>query len=333
MYEKRFQLKRRPFPATPDDSLYYPATGHESALQALLGAVDNDEGLILLTGEPGTGKTLLAHCVSDRLGPETTTAFLTNSRLADATALLQAILFDLQLPYEDASDQVLRLRLTDYLLKNCLAGKRFVLIVDEAHHLKPQLLEELRLLGNLEAGGRKAFQAILLAQPDILQTLKQPCLAAVHQRLSLRCALEPLGLEEAIDYLLHHLRLAGGKAEKVMDESALEVIARGTHGVPRLLNQAAHQTLHLADAAELDQADAEAALEALAVLGMTQEGGADEEVAASGEGEMAAVESGREVDEEAQAPPAEEGAAFEVGGPRNGETPPFRLARDTRRSA
>src|SRR5262245_8041102 len=99
MYDKRFQLKRRPFPATPDDSLYYPATCHEAVLQNLLEAINEDEGIMLVTGEPGVGKTLLAHCLISRLDGDTTTAFLTHSRLADAAALLQAILFDLQLPY------------------------------------------------------------------------------------------------------------------------------------------------------------------------------------------------------------------------------------------
>lgn len=318
MYEKRFGLKRRPFPATPDDTLYYPATGHESALQTLLRGVHEDEGLLLASGPPGIGKTLLAHCLADRLGGEVATAFLTHSQLPDAAALLQSILFDLQLPYEGVSEQVLRLRLTDHLLKNRAAGRRFVLLVDEAHLLKPELLEELRLLGNLEAGGRKAFQAVLFAQENILETLKQPRLAAVAQRLSVRCTLASLGLEESIDYLLHHLRLAGGKPEKIIDEAALEVIASGTHGLPRLLNQASHQALLLADAADLSCIDAEAALEALAVLGIAQE---EEEAA---EDEENASEETHE----------DEAAAFEVGGPRHNDGPPmFRLAQETRRTA
>lgn len=312
MYEKRFHLKRRPFPATPDDSLYYPATGHEAALQTLMRALREDEGLVLLTGAPGIGKTLLAHCLCDRLDAEAATAFLTHSQFADPAALLQAILFDLQLPYENASEQVLRLRLTDHLLKNCAAGKRFVLLIDEAHHLKPDLLEELRLLGNLEAAGKKAFQVVLLALPEILETLKKPRLAAVAQRLAVRCVVEPLGLEETLDYLLHHVRLAGGKPERIFDESALEVLARGTRGLPRLLNQAAHQALLLADVAELDRLDAEAALEALAVLGLAQEEEADETTASEDTVE-------------------EEAPAFEIGGPRSPDN--LRLVQESRRTA
>ncbi len=148
------------------------------------------------------------------------------------------------------------------------AGKRTVVILDEAHHLSADLLEELRLLGNLEAGGKKAVQIVLLAQPALLETLARPTLAALNQRLVVRATLEPLGVEEALDYLLHHLRQAGGRPERIIDEAGFEVLARGTRGIPRLLNQAGHQALLLADAADLAIVDAEAALEALALLGL-----------------------------------------------------------------
>ena len=271
MYEKRFGLKRRPFPATPDDALYYPATAHEAALASLVNAVQAEEGIALLSGPPGTGKTLLGYCLQERLGAEVNVAFLPNSHLADRTALLQAILYDLQLPFEHGSEQVLRLRLTDYLLKNVAADKRTLLVVDEAQHLSVDLLEELRLLGNLEAGGKKAVQIILLAQPALLEKLALADLASLSQRLVVRAQVVPLGVEEAVDYLLHHLRQAGGRSEKIIDEAGLEVLARGTRGIPRLLNQAGHQALLLADAADLQRVDAEAALEALAVLGLQSE--------------------------------------------------------------
>lgn len=266
MYEQRFGLQRRPFPATPDDALYYPATGHEAVLATLANAVRDEEGLALVTGAPGTGKTLLAYCLSERLNPGAVCAFIPNSHLADRSALLQAILYDLSQPYETGSEQVLRLRLTDYLLK--CNDKHAVLIVDEAQHLSADLLEELRLLSNLEAGGKKAVQIILLAQLAILDKLEMPELAALRQRLMVRAEVAPLGVEEALDYLLHHLRVAGGQPERIIDDAGLEVLARGTQGIPRLLNQAAHQALMLADAADLNLVDAEAALEALSVLGL-----------------------------------------------------------------
>src|SRR5205823_502926 len=135
-------------------------------------ALAADEGHVLLTGEPGTGKTLLAHCLLDRLDPNTTCALLTNSHLPGRVALLQAILFELSLPHDGANEQPMRLALTDFLLDNFKAGRRALLIVDEAHHLSADLLEELRLLGNLEARTGKALQVVLLAQPAILETVR-----------------------------------------------------------------------------------------------------------------------------------------------------------------
>jgi general secretion pathway protein A len=279
MYQARFGLTRRPFPATPDDAFYYPASVHEAALASLVNAMREGEGLALLSGAPGTGKTLLGYCLSERLDAGTLCGFVSNSHLADRSALFQAVLYDLELPYEDGSEQVLRLRLTDYLLKQCQVKDRSVLIVDEAHHLSIDLLEELRLLGNLEAGGKKAVQIILLAQTLIAEKLACPELASLCQRLVAKCTLEPMGVEESLDYMLHHLRQAGGRPEQIIDDAGLEVLARGARGIPRLLNQAAQQALLLADQAELRIVDAEAALEALALIGLSSaEGGQDEEL-------------------------------------------------------
>jgi type II secretory pathway predicted ATPase ExeA len=269
MVEKHFGLNCRPFPPTPDTCLYYPASTHETALGALERGIADDEGILLLTGVPGTGKTLLGYVLVERLENQVVSAFLTNSHFADRSALLQAILYDLGLPHEEGSEQVLRLRLTEQLLKTCSEERRTLLVIDEAHHLSGDLLEELRLLANLEAGRGKALQVVLIAQPAVAQTLQQPGLEALQQRLAVRAALGALETEEAYDYLLHHLRLAGGKPEKIFDETALEVLARGTNGLPRFLNQAAHQALALAQAGAMEQVDAEAALEALALLGLT----------------------------------------------------------------
>jgi type II secretory pathway predicted ATPase ExeA len=277
MYEARFGLKRRPFPPTPDSSLYYPSTPHEQALAPLVRAIREDEGLALLVGEPGTGKTLLGQIFLERLGAGLVSAFLPHSQFSDRRGLLQTMLFDLGLPYEDASEQVLRLRLTELALKTAADAKRFVVVIDEAHHLTPEMLEELRLLGNLEAG-RKAFQVLCLAQSPILQTLKQPALAAWNQRLAVRSILPALTPEEAHDYLQHHVRLAGGRADKIFDDESLDTLSRGSRGIPRLLNQAAHQALQLADAGELDHVDVECAAEALARLGIEDHEAASEPI-------------------------------------------------------
>jgi general secretion pathway protein A len=263
-----FGLRRRPFPATPDSTCYYPATGHERALAALLRGLADGEGVLLVTGEPGTGKTLLCHCLAERLGGDRQTVFLPCCRFADRAGLFQAVLFDLALPYEGRGEQEMRLTITDRLLTSYAAGSSTVLLADEAHHLSADLLEELRLLGNLEARGGKALQVVLFGLPSLAEQLKAPALAALRQRLVVKVRLEPLPPPEAADYLLHHLRAAGARAEDVFSEEALTLLARSTLGVPRLLNQAAHQAIRLAAEADAGQVDAEAALEALAAVGL-----------------------------------------------------------------
>jgi type II secretory pathway predicted ATPase ExeA len=279
MYEKRFGLKRRPFPTTLNLACYYPATPHEQVLAAQLRALHDEEGMTLVVGEAGVGKTLLAQILLDRVGDVFDSAFLTNSHFADRTALLQAILYDLGLPHEHCSEQELRLRLTDHCLRLSGEGRRALLVVDEAQNLSDDHLEELRLLGNLEAE-HKTIQIVLLAQSSIFETLEQPRLASFRQRLVARGTLAPLGAEEAMDYLLHHVRWAGGRAEAIFDEEGLATLARGCRGVPRLLNQAGHQALTLADSGDMGMIDTEIALEALASLGLhaDEDEGADNEL-------------------------------------------------------
>jgi len=279
MYESHFGLRQRPFRATPDSRWYYPATTHERALEQLVQALADDEGMALLTGEPGTGKTLVCHRLLEQLGPETSSVFLTNTHTGNRAGLLQAILYDLSLPYEGRSEQELRLTLTEFLLNNFGGGRRAVIIVDEAQNLPPDLLEELRMIGNLEARQGKAVQLVLVAHPDILETLRLPRLAGLHQRLCMRPKLEPFDVHEAADYLMHHLRIAGGRPETIVTDEAVEILARGARGVPRLLNQAAHQALNIACEAKASQVDAEVALEALAALGLNSEPSASETAA------------------------------------------------------
>ncbi len=271
MYPTHFQLRQRPFPATPDPARYYPATCHERAIARLLHGLEDGEGVLALTGAPGTGKTLLCHCLLERLDPRANVAFLTNSHVGSRAGLLQAILYDLSLPYEGRGEQELRLALTDRLLHGYESGGSSILILDEAQHLTPDLLEEVRLLGNLEARSGKALQVILVGQPPLVETLRRPELSALRQRVSIRVELEPLPLQEAADYLLHHVRIAGGRPERLFADEALELLSRQTGGVPRLLNQAAHLALNLTVESDASQVDAEAALEALAQLGLAEE--------------------------------------------------------------
>ncbi len=283
MIATHFGLRQRPFPATPDGSCYYPATTHERALARLGDGLADGEGVLTLTGPPGTGKTLLGRLLLERLPEGTPTALLTHTHFGSRSALLQALLFDLGLPRDAKGEQELRLALTEHLLEVLAADRSAVVLVDEAQHLEPDHLEELRLLGNLESSVGKAVQVVLVGQPALLEHLARPELAVLRQRVAVRAALEPLPLQEAADYLLHHVRVAGGRPEALFSDEALEILARGSGGVPRLLNHAAKQALALAAEAGNGQVDAEAALESLARIGL--------EAAAAGDGEGIAVET------------------------------------------
>jgi type II secretory pathway predicted ATPase ExeA len=271
MYETHFGLQRRPFPASPSCDTYYPASGHEQAFAQLLQAAQDDEGLLVLTGPPGTGKTLLGQRLLEQSWADSPRAFLTHGRFAGTAGLLQAILYDFGLPHEGLTEQELRLRLTEHLLQHYAEGRGALVVLDEAQHLSPALLEELRLFGNLEGRAGKALHVVLLGQESLTATLQLPELTAFVQRIGVMATLPPLDVHEAADYLVHHVRQAGGQPGAVMSDEAVEILARGSRGVPRLLNRVAHQALRLAFQAGATQVDAEAALECLAQNGLAEE--------------------------------------------------------------
>ena len=277
MYEAHFRLKHRPFRSTPVSTSYYSSASHELILARALEALGGEEGLCLLTGLPGTGKTLLCHRLLGRLSEQTNLVFLTNSHFADLSSLLQALLYDLSLPYEGRTEQELRLILTDFLLNQFGEGRRTVVVIDEAQHLTPCLLEELRLWCNLETEDRRAIQVVLAAQPGLLETLRQPELAALSQRLATRLHLEPLSLEESAAYLNHQVRAAGGRPENIFADEALEILCGAAKGLPRMLNHVANQALAVAFQAKVATVDAEVAIEAVLALGLELEAEASAE--------------------------------------------------------
>jgi len=266
-----FHMKLRPFRASPDSQFYYPAAAHEAMLQNLHRALENEEGLILITGAPGTGKTLVAHMLLVRLGAQASSALITNCRFASRRDLLQAILFDLGLPYLDRSEQELRLALTEHVLQNHAVSRRSIFVLDEAQDLVSDVLEELRLLSNLETSRGRAMQIVLVAQPEFLLTLRRPEMAILHQRLTVRLHIDPLEFHEAADYILHQLRQAGANVKELITDDAVATLARHTSGVPRLLNQAGAQALALAESGGATCVDIEVALETLTSLGIKVE--------------------------------------------------------------
>jgi type II secretory pathway predicted ATPase ExeA len=266
-----FGLTRRPFRSTPDTDAYYPAPSHDAAVTALRSAFASREGLALVDGDPGSGKTLVALTVLEGLDRATPRVMVPAPRFARPADLLQALLFDLGATYHGLTEQELRLAVTEQLLAALVTGGPVVVVIDEAQHLGPDILEEVRLLGNLETRSAKAAFVVLVAQPSLRERLGRPDLAAFSQRIAVRCRIDPLTGEESVEYLRHQLRSAGGRADDILSDEAAALFAAKCKGVPRVLNQAAALAFTLAGSAGETVVDVEAALEALTRLGLADE--------------------------------------------------------------
>ncbi len=249
---------------------YYPATSHEHALSELREGLRDDEGLLTLHGEAGIGKTLIAYQLIESLPEGSRSVLLTHGKLRSRVELLQAILFDIGLPYQEMSEQELRLSLMESCLSHFQQQGRTIVIIDEAHLLPVELMEELRLLSNLEGRNGKAFQVVLIGMPSMAALIESRGLEIFKQRIAVRCVLEPLSLEESADYLLHHVRRCGGRPERLLGEDVLDILSHASRGVPRILNQAANLAFRLAYDAGNSTVDAEAAVEAVSRLGLDE---------------------------------------------------------------
>jgi MSHA biogenesis protein MshM len=264
-----FGLDRQPFRPAVDPAAYFPAAAHEAARTALAEGFARREPIALIDGPPGIGKTIVARKWLDDLVPDVPRAVVPNARAERPGELLQAILFDLALPFQGLSEQESRLALTGHLLDR--AGEcpyPTVLLLDEAHHLGEAVLEELRLLSNLETRSGAVIYAVLVANPNLRELIAAPRLEAFAQRLAVRAAIEPFSSEESHEYVRHQIRAAGGDPERVFSAEALALLSSACRGIPRLLNRAATLSLELATSGEAYQADAEAVLEALDRIGL-----------------------------------------------------------------
>lgn len=276
-----FGLTRRPFRPTPDTDSYFPSATHEAALAAIRDAFDNgDEGAIL-TGDAGTGKTILAHRFLDWLTDETKRMLLPSAKYANAADLHRAILFDLGQPWQGRSEQELRLAVTEHFLNELSADRRTAIVIDEAHHLSADAIEELRLLANITKSSGRATFVLLVGLPTLRDRLDTPWLAAAAQRYRTRSVVEPLAVGEASKFIWHQLESCGARdPERIIGDEATGVLADLSRGIPRLINHLASTALALAAMAESTAVDVEAVLEAGDRLGLQPEG-AEETVSLS----------------------------------------------------
>lgn len=237
MYKRFYNLQKNPFEITPDPSFLFTTKGHNEALATLYYGVRRRKGFVVLTGEVGTGKTLLIRSLLQtlRLG-DVNYAYVFNSRLGPIE-FLQYIAGDFRLPISSKSKSELLLELSTFVISRFKKGLTTVLVVDEAHHLSEEVLEEIRLLTNLETAEEKLLQILLVGQPELDEKLDSVTLRQLKQRIALRSRLSPLVLEETDGYIRRRLQVAGNTTPDAVFpfETVLE-IHRHSRGIPRLIN-------------------------------------------------------------------------------------------------
>jgi len=236
MYETFYGLKENPFNVTPNPDYIYLGENHREALAQLLYGVREKKGFIVITGEVGTGKTTLIHYLLDKLNgnSHTKTAFLFNPKLT-VNDFIQYILKDLGVRVQGKTKGDYLHNLQDYLLSAYSRDENVVLIVDEAQALNSELLEEIRLLSNLETSRSKLLQIVLVGQPELDKTLSQHGFRQLRQRINLKYQLLPLSEKETREYVGKRLRIAGA-TKPLFTEKAIKEIYLRSGGIPRLIN-------------------------------------------------------------------------------------------------
>ncbi|MCS7042725.1 MAG: AAA family ATPase [Bryobacteraceae bacterium] len=254
MYNAFFGFRESPFNLSPDPAFLYRSPQHEEALANLIYGVHGRKGFIVLTGEVGTGKTTLLECLRDELDAQGIEfAFIFNSRI-NADQFFEMIAYDLDLRCDRRSKTEVLFALNHLLLEEASAGRTTVLIVDEAQNLEQDVLEEIRLLTNLEnPKSGKLLQIILSGQPELDRKLESPGLRQLKQRIVLRCMLRPLNAEETAEYIQTRLARAGMPEQKVFPPDVLREIHLRSQGIPRVINALCDNLLLTAFALECRQ--------------------------------------------------------------------------------
>ncbi|MGW8256316.1 MAG: ExeA family protein [Thermoguttaceae bacterium] len=248
-------MSNRPFAAAPVKEQYFPATSIESARIALSRCLQRGEGVGIVIGPAGTGKTMLCKILAEEMKKTFPLTELACGRLGTRRSLYQAILYGLGEPFRDMDEGELRLALVDYLTLNKRTQQGMALIVDEAHTLPLRLLDEIRMLTNLAAQGQPLLRLLLAADGSLEERLASPKMDSFNQRISARCYLEPLTRSEVINYIHAHVHWSGARDADLFSEDACHSVFQATDGVPRLINQLCDHALLLAYVAGQEQID------------------------------------------------------------------------------
>ncbi len=235
MYEEYFGFREPPFRITPDPRFLYRNPSVEEAAAALSYGIERRKGFLSLVGEAGTGKTTLLRHVLDTLAGNVKTVLLLHPTV-EFDEILEYLLSELGIPVDGGRKLVLLQRLQDYLLEHTRAGGNLALLIDEAQDLAPHVLEELRLLSNLETGTEKILQIVLAGQPELEAKLADPALRQLRQRIALHIRLRPFSAAEVAAYISRRLELAGATRADIFAPAAIRRIATVSHGIPRIIN-------------------------------------------------------------------------------------------------
>ncbi len=235
MYVEFYGLAERPFNITPDPRYLFFSRGHREAWEHILFGIEQSKGFIQVTGEVGAGKSTLCRAVLEELGEGYATALILNPVMT-GIQLVRSILRELGLDARGNDRVRLVERLNAFLLESAAASRDVVLFIDEAQDMSDALLEEVRLLSNLETDDRKLLQIVLIGQPELREKLDRPGLRQLRQRITVRYHLGPLGRSETEAYILHRLNVAGSNGRPIFSSWAMRGIYRYSGGVPRLIN-------------------------------------------------------------------------------------------------
>jgi general secretion pathway protein A len=253
MYDAFYGFSEPPFNITPDPRFLFFSDRHREAFNHILFGIRERKGFIQLTGEVGAGKTTVCRAILEQLGPNVRTALILNPFLS-STQLLRAILCEYGLEMPVKADRVTCLAILNrFLLDQVAAGNDVVLLIDEAQNLDSELLEQVRLLSNLETDQRKLLQIVLIGQPELRDLLEKRHLRQLRQRITVRYHLTPLNLEETDYYIQHRLHVAGGNGRPSFSRWAIRAVHRYSGGVPRLINAVCDKALLCGYVAGTDQ--------------------------------------------------------------------------------
>ncbi len=243
MYESFFGLREKPFQMTPDTRYFYPSAKHVEALNHMVYAIEDRRGFVVITGEVGSGKTTLSRVLFQRLDPSTKTAIIRNTHLT-AKDLITMAVEELEIPYRPGSTKTQLIGLLNqFLVEQLREDTNVVLLIDEAQNLTPTVLEEVRMLSNLETETEKLIQIVLMGQPELKEKLWLRSLTQLRQRVTLHYHLAPLDEAETRAYVNHRLHVAGANSTPIFEPDALPRIFRYAQGVPRLINSLCDRAL------------------------------------------------------------------------------------------